>query len=355
MVKTKIFVVDSLNPDEKLLKQCCMEIKNSSSTVVFPTETVYGLGAYVFDVQAIKKIFIVKGRPSDNPLIVHIAKLEQVYEVVEETPEVFKILAEKLWPGPITFILKKKREVPYEVSGGLNTVAVRMPAHPVSLKLIECSGPLAAPSANISGKPSPTTSHHVYIDMFGRADIIIDAGETFLGVESTIVDLTTDPPTLLRPGALPIEKLSQLIGKELIVPSFAKGLSESVVALAPGTKYKHYAPKTPLIVVESNYYNDLEKYAEKVISIARKYNNFRLIVIASKETAEIYQELNYNTIIIGSRYNLYEIAKNLFKVLRDIDRIGVDLAIVEGFPEVGIGLAIMNRLRKASGFNIIVV
>lgn len=353
MVKTKVFIVDPLNPDEEVLKQCCREIRSRSTTVVFPTETVYGLGAYIFDIYAVKRIFAIKERPIDNPLIVHISKFDHLYEVAEDIPDNFKDVTKKLWPGPITFILKKHREVPNEVSGGLPTIAVRMPAHPVPLRLIDCSGPIAAPSANISGRPSPTIPHHVYVDMFGRADMIIDGGETFLGVESTIVDLTTDTPKLLRPGPLPIEKLREILGKDIVVPNFAKGLSESNIALAPGTKYKHYAPKTPIVVVESSDYHDLKKYTNAVIEVIKNYLNHRYVIIASRETAEEYKSMELNTIVIGSRYNLYEIAKNLFKVLRDVDRMGVDIAIVEGFPEIGIGLAIMNRLRKASGYNIV--
>lgn len=191
--------------------------------------------------------------------------------------------------------------------------------------------------------------------MFGRADIIIDAGETFLGVESTIVDLTTDPPKLLRPGSLPVEKLKEILGKDIVVPNFAKGLGESDIALAPGTRYRHYAPKTPIVVVESSDYRDLKEYTNSVVEVVRNYSTHRYVIVASRETAKEYEALELNTVVIGSRYNLYEIAKNLFKVLRDVDRMGVDIAIVEGFPEIGIGLAIMNRLRKASRFNIVKV
>lgn len=229
-----------------------------------------------------------------------------------------------------------------------------MPAHPVALKLIECVGPIAAPSANISGRPSPTEPHHIYVDMFGRADIIIDAGDAFFGVESTIVDFTVDPPRLLRPGAFPHEKISEIIGRELAIPNFARGLSESVIALAPGMKYRHYAPQTPLLVVEANDYSNLKTYidqfAEKVKEICQ---GKKCVLIASRETAESYKVLGFNVLIIGSRNNLYEIAKNLFNVLRELDRLGVDLGIAEGFPETGIGMAIMNRLRKASGYRIV--
>jgi len=351
---TKVYIVDPLNPREDVIESCCEDVKKRGAIVVFPTETVYGLGAYVFNANAVRKIFIAKGRPPDNPLIIHVTGIDQVYEVAEDIPDIVLKIARTAWPGPLTVILKKRREVPPEVSGGLPTVAVRVPAHPVALKLIECVGPIAAPSANISGRPSPTEPHHVYVDMFGRADIILDAGETFFGIESTIVDLTSDPPKLLRPGAFPYEKLVEIVGRKIVVPDVAKGLKESSIALAPGMKYKHYAPRTPLLVVEAEDYSDIDGYAKKVLEVAEeRCRDRKCVLLASKETEWIYREKGFTTLIIGSRYNIYEIAKNLFSVLRDLDRLGVDLGIVEGFPEIGLGLAVMNRLRKASGYNIV--
>lgn len=353
MTITKVFLVDPLNPDESTIRQCCKIVMNGA-IVVFPTETVYGLGAYIFNTNAVRKVFLAKGRPVDNPLIVHIANMDQINEVVEEIPDVLGKIMEKIWPGPLTIILKKRSEVPSEVSGGLPTVAIRMPAHPVALKLIECTGPIAAPSANISGRPSPTEPHHVYVDMFGRADIILDAGDTFFGIESTIVDLAADPPRVLRPGVIPPDKISSIIGKEIVIPEFARGLTESFVALAPGTKYKHYAPQTPLLIVEADEYSDLELYTQKVINVIKNIcHKNKCAIIASRETAYLYESLKVTTIVIGSRNNLYEVAKNLFSTLRKLDILGVSLGIVEGFPEIGIGIAIMNRLRKASGYKII--
>lgn len=355
MTITKVYRVDPLNPDETTIKSCCKEVREGR-IIVFPTETVYGLGAYVFDVNAVRKVFLAKGRPPDNPLIVHIASLKQLEEVAEDIPEDLIRVSKVVWPGPITFILKRGASVPREVSGGLNTVAVRMPGHPVALKLIECVGPIAAPSANISGRPSPTEPHHVYVDMFGRVDIILDAGETFFGVESTIVDMASDPPKILRPGPFPYEKISDIIGKQVEIPEFARGLREGNIALAPGVKYRHYAPKTRLLVVEADDYDKLDFYSAKVLEVVReKCDSIRCAVIASKETLDVYRDIDVKIIVIGSRGNLYEVARNLFKVLREVDRLGVDLGIVEGFPESGIGLAIMNRLRKASGFNVVKV
>ena len=355
VILTKLIRVDPLNPDLNAIRICC-EAAHRGAIFVFPTETVYGLGAYAFDEKAVKRIFIAKGRPIDNPLIVHIANARQLEEVVDEIPETLNKLLRSVWPSPLTVILRKRPSVPKVVTAGLETVAVRMPAHPVALKLIECIGPVAAPSANISGRPSPTTSHHILIDMYGRVDIILDAGDTFFGVESTIVDLTSTPPKLLRPGPIPVEKLCEILGTEIEVPPVARGLCESSKALAPGMKYRHYAPQTKLIVAECQNYQRVDLCAKRLAeTIRREYidKGVKVVVIASKETKHIYESQGIKTLVIGSRSNLYEVAKNLFTVLREVDRLGVDLAVAEGFEEYGIGLAIMNRLRKASGYNMI--
>jgi len=355
VVITKVFVVDPLEPDNGAIEYCCAEMKRGA-IAVFPTETVYGLGAYVFDVEAVKRIFIVKGRPPDNPLIVHVANIDQVRQVAEEVPNTLRIVFEKLWPGPLTIVLKRRREVPPEISAGLPTVAIRMPGHPVALRLIECVGPIAAPSANLSGRPSPTEPHHVYVDMYGRADIIIDSGATFFGVESTIVDLVSDPPRLLRPGALPVEKISEVLGITIVIPESARGVVESDIALAPGMKYKHYAPRTPLLIVETNNYDNLDAYAKRFAEVVKdRCSTIKCVLIVSRETVELYKDLSLPKIVMGSRSNVYEIAKNLYSVLRELDRLGVDLGIAEGLPEIGLGLTIMNRLRKAAGFNVVKV
>ncbi len=355
MILTKLIRVDPLKPDENAIRACC-DAAHRGAIFVFPTETVYGLGAYALLPEAVKRIFIAKGRPLDNPLIVHIANLDQLSDIVVEIPEIAWKLMRVVWPGPLTLILKKGPKIPKEVTAGLETVAVRMPAHPVALKLIECIGPVAAPSANISGRPSPTTSHHVLLDMYGRADVILDAGDTFFGVESTILDLTTDPPTLLRPGPLPVEKLREVLGTEIRIPPPARGLTESGVALAPGMKYRHYAPQTKLIVAECSEHSDVLSCARKIADIVRDHylsKGMKVAIIASRETAHMYAPIGVKVVVVGSRSNLYEVAKNLFSALREVDRLGVDIAIAESFEERGIGLAIMNRLRKASGYTIL--
>ena len=212
MVLTKLFRVNISNPDVSVLSEVCRDVLDGK-IVVFPTETVYGLGASIYRSDALRRIFIAKNRPMDNPLIVHISKKEHLYEVAVDVSSNILKLIDVAWPGPLTLILKKSSSVPLEATAGLSTVAVRMPAHPVAEILINCTGPIAAPSANISGRPSPVTSHHILVDMFGRADMIVDAGDTIFGIESTIVDISTEPPRLLRPGAMPIEKIVELLKK----------------------------------------------------------------------------------------------------------------------------------------------
>jgi L-threonylcarbamoyladenylate synthase len=342
MTLTKVFSVDPLNPCEEVLKICC-EVVKGGGIVVFPTETVYGLGASAFNGEAVKKIFIAKGRPADNPLIVHISRVEQLYEVADSVPEEVLNAVKVFWPGPFTVIVRKSTRVVKEVTAGLPTVAVRMPAHPVALKLIDCAGPIAAPSANISGRPSPTTGFHVMMDMFGRVDAIIDAGETLYGVESTIIDTTSKPYKLLRPGAMPIEKIAEVLRQGVLIPVQARGLGEFEKALAPGMRYKHYSPETPVILVEGpDPLQTLKKVVEELVKEGK-----RVVAVVSSETAENL-EIPIRLVTYGSRANLFEIAKNLFKVLREIDSMGVDIAVIEGVEEKGLGLAVMNRLRKAA-------
>ncbi len=354
-VKTRVIKVNPINPDEKSIAEAANVIRDGG-LVVFPTETVYGLGANAYDSRAVIKIFKVKERPMDNPLIVHICKLSELEDAASEIPREAYIIAKKLWPGPVTVIVWKSNRIPHEVTAGLPTVAIRMPAHPVALKLIELSGVLiAAPSANLAGRPSPTTPEHVIKDMYGRVDIILDAGETLFGVESTIIDVTRKPPVLLRPGPIPVEDLERILGIKIKIPAFARGVMEAEKALSPGVKYRHYAPDTPMVLVEAEDYSDFEKYALKVIEIAKRHSlkGLKTCILASTETRNYYIKAGFRVLSLGSRRNLYEVAKNLFKTLRKLDELRVDIAICEGFEEKGLGLTIMNRLRKASGYNII--
>ena len=351
-METVMLKVDPERPDEDNLKYAAAVLKRGG-LVAFPTETVYGLGALISKREAVKRIFEVKGRPLDNPLIVHVNGVQMFLELVEGPPEEVVRLAEKFWPGPLTIVWWKKPLVPDEVTAGLSKVAIRSPAHPVAMKLIELSGEaIAAPSANRSGKPSPTRAEHVASDLYGLVDIIIDAGETIHGLESTIVDLTSSPPRLLRPGALPIEEVERALGVKVEIPHYARGHGEAEVALSPGMKYKHYAPEAELVVVEADDYNSkLADVVTKVRELASraKEGRRRVAVLCSSETCSEYSDLGVEVLNVGPRRNMFVVAKRLFAMLRELDAKGIEYAVAEGFEERGLGLAIMNRLRKASG------
>ncbi len=342
------------NPDRTLIKRVASILK-MGGLVAFPTETVYGLGAVASIREAVLRIFEVKGRPPDNPLILHLASPDWLHSVARDIPELAFKLAEKFWPGPLTLILYRGEKVLDEVTAGLPKVAVRIPSHPVALGLIEEVGePIAAPSANKSGRPSPTRAEHVLEDFDGEIDAIIDSGETLHGVESTIIDLTENPPVLVRPGALPIEDIERFIGQKVVVPGFARGLGEAERAIAPGTKYRHYAPKAEMVVVELDNYSDLARLVEKVREIAaeKASRGLRVGILCSDETSRYYRGLG-EVISLGSRNNMFVVARNLFGALRELDRRGVDFIVAEGFEEKGLGLTVMNRLRKAAGFKIV--
>lgn len=353
-----ILRTDPLKPDKDVLKRAA-EILLSGGIVAFPTETVYGLGGVAYNEKALEKIFIAKMRPPDNPLIIHISSLDMLEDVAINVPEDAYKLIKRFWPGPLTLILPRNPRVPKIATGGLETVAVRMPAHPVALGLVKETGyPIAAPSANLAGRPSPTTADHVVKDLYGRIDAIIDAGETLYGVESTIINILTSPPTLLRPGAYTVEEIEAVLGTKIHIPDFAKGFKEAAQAIAPGMRYKHYAPRTPITLVEPSSCS-IELLVNTVKTLVRDAlrKGAKVCVIASNETAVYYNDLLSEGVLIfriGSRSSMFEVAKNLFKVLRSLDDAKCDLAISEGFEDRGLGLTVMNRLRKASS-NIIAV
>ncbi len=356
-IQTKIVKVNPFDPDNELIREAANVIRRGG-LVVFPTETVYGLGASIYIERAVHRIFEVKKRPLDNPLIVHIDNVDELEKLAEDIPDKAYKLVKKYWPGPLTIVLRRAKNVPSIVSSGLPTIAVRSPAHPVAMKLIKYSeSPIAAPSANLAGKPSPTKPEHVVEDLYGKVELIIDAGETLYGVESTVIDLTGRKPVLLRPGAIPVEDIEAVLSEEIEIPEYARGVSEGRIALSPGIRYRHYAPDKELIVVESADYSELNNYALKVLAVAMelKKKKLKVGIIATRETKKVYEEKGFITLVVGSRSNLYEIAHNLFSVLREIDKADIDLAVSEAFEEKGLGLTIMNRLRKASRFNIIKV
>ncbi len=341
---TVIIKVNPINPEREKIKIAAEAILKGG-IVVFPTETVYGLGADALNPEAVRKVFIAKNRPMDNPIIVHIAKKSQLFELAKKVPKWVERAIDILWPGPVTFVLEKKKIVPDEVTAGLPTVAIRMPAHPVALALIEESKPIAAPSANLSGKPSPTTAKHVIEDMYGRVDVIIDAGDTFFGVESTVIDATEDPPVILRPGPMTVEELQKITGKEFKIHPAALAKGSVKVAKSPGMKYRHYAPNAKLILIEGAYEEMLRKIKEVFLRLKREGKKVALLLT---EESKEFLGVREDVINLGTRKNLYSVAKNLFKSLRLLDKLGYEAGIVESFELKGIGLAIMNRLRKAA-------
>jgi len=321
--------------------------------VAFPTETVYGLGANALDETAAKRIYAAKGRPSDNPLIVHIAEMSALYDLTEEVPEVAVKLGEKFWPGPLTMILRKSNRVPSGTTGGLQTVAIRLPADPIARELIRQSGVyVAAPSANASGRPSTTTAQHVYEDLSGRIDMIIDGGPVSIGLESTIVDLTGDTPMILRPGYITKEQLETVLGTVVYDKAvIAKQMQENIVAKAPGMKYRHYAPKGEMVIYEGPQ--------EAVVTAINAEIEKRLAqsavvgVLATDETEQLYVGGHVRS--IGSRKDEDSIAAHLYKTLRDFDEIGADYIYSESFDDNPLSSAIMNRLRKAAGYHTITI
>lgn len=325
------------------------EILRRGGLVAFPTETVYGLGGNALDSQASMKIYAAKGRPSDNPLIVHIAEMDKLVPIVREIPAKAKILAEKFWPGPLTMILPKSGLVPDETTGGLDSVAVRFPSDKIAQELIKAAGGyVAAPSANTSGRPSPTTAQHVAEDLGDTIDMIIDGGQVNIGLESTIVDFTEDIPVVLRPGYISLEMLQETLGavrmdKGLIAPD------SKVRPKAPGMKYRHYAPKAELAIVEGDAGEVVKKISE--FAAEAEKNGLKVGIIATDETKERYQSGIVKS--IGSREEEETIAYHLYEVLRDFDQMDVSAIYSEAFYTPRMGQAIMNRLLKAAGHKII--
>ncbi len=310
--------------------------------VAFPTETVYGLGADCFNEEALDKIYKAKGRPSDNPIIVHVSTIEQVSDIASRISPAAKKLMEHFWPGPLTLVLQKKAELPSKVTGGLETVAVRMPDHHVAKTIIELAGvPIAAPSANTSGKPSPTTAQAVLSDMDNKIPLIIDSGPCEVGIESTVIDVTGITPTILRPGMVTLEMLEEVLGKVSDMPK------KSERAKSPGTKYTHYSPNATLTIVKGpqaavSRHILLKMGADQ--SAGKKSG-----VMCFDQTRRNYSG---NIISLGSRYNLKEIAKNLYEAFRRADEMELATVYVEALDEVGEGIAIMNRIMLAANNNI---
>ena len=343
-MKTIIKTVEREKINKEIINEAGAILLNGG-LVAFPTETVYGLGANALDEEAAKKTYAAKGRPSDNPLIVHIAELSALDKIVSDIPDTVGIIAEKYWPGPLTMVFNKTDVVPYGTTGGLETVAVRMPDDEIARELILAGGGyVSAPSANTSGRPSPTTAQHVAEDLTGKIEMIIDGGSVDIGVESTILDMTVTPPMILRPGAITKEMLEDLIGEvdvdEAIISENCKRAPK-----APGMKYRHYAPKAEMIIIEGK-----PEEAVKAIQVLAKEKiseGKRVGIIATDESMESYTQGICKS--IGIRGDEMSVAHNLYRILREFDEEEVDYIYSEAFPEVGIGTAVMNRLGKAAG------
>ncbi len=329
-----------LKDDEKGIKTAAQLLKNGG-IVAIPTETVYGLAASAYDNEAIKKVFVAKGRPQDNPLIVHIADFDDTRNIVSEFPEKAKELAARFWPGPLTMVLPKSEKIAESVSGGLDTVAVRMPENEIARKIIRESGlPLAAPSANLSGSPSPTKCEDVILDLDGRIDAVVCSGHCNVGVESTVISLVTKPPRLLRPGKVTAEELREIIPDLIIDKAVLSGLEKSEKAASPGMKYKHYSPKTEVYLVEA----ESDEFCHFVNS---KENS---AAICFEEDAP---KISSQTLSIGASDNEEEQARLIFDMLRESDKLGVGTVYVHAPKKSGIGLAVYNRLIRAAGFKVI--
>ena len=346
-MQTIIRKVDEHCIDEKIMMEAG-ELLKSGALVAFPTETVYGLGANALDEKAAAKIYSAKGRPSDNPLIIHIAEMKSLELITEEIPKAAYLLAEKFWPGPLTMVMKKSKIVPYGTTGGLDTVAVRMPSHPIALEMIKHGGGyVAAPSANTSGRPSPTLASHVADDMDGIIPMILDGGAVGIGIESTIVDLTEEIPTILRPGFITKEMLEEVVGEV----QMDKGLDADAKTppKAPGMKYRHYAPKAELVIVEG-----AKDAVVKKINEMTKENDAKGIVTGVIGTEETVLEYVAKIVkSIGTRDDELSISSHLYGILREFDESDAQVIYSESFKEGAMGSAIMNRLLKAAGHKII--
>lgn len=342
-MKTYIIKLKGNAKDKIYLKKISDTLKDGG-LVVLPTETVYGLGGNGLNKRACKKIYEAKGRPSDNPLILHIAENSQLDELVAEIPDVAKKCIEKFWPGPLTIIFKRAAIIPDEATGGLDTVAIREPSNEIAHAILKAVDfPVAAPSANLSGRPSPTKVEHVIEDLNGRVDIIVDGGHSVVGIESTVLDVTADPPMILRPGKITLEDLRE-IDENITIDSATIDSKSGEIPKSPGQKYRHYAPRAEAICFGGR----LDKVVNEIKKNISENKDKKIAVLATDETYEEYKNLDIKLLVnLGSRDHLEEVASNLFDALRRCDEENVDIIFAEGFELRGMGLSIMNRLLKA--------
>lgn len=332
-----------LKPTEEAINLACSLIKNGE-VVGVPTETVYGLAGDSTNSSAIKKIFKAKGRPSDNPLIVHISNMEMLNEIVSFVPEDAKILAKHFWPGPLTIIMPKGKKVCDENCAGLDSVGVRMPSNEIAHEIIKRSGtPFSAPSANISGKPSPTTAQDVYADMNGRIPLIIDGGECQAGLESTVISVLTEIPTILRPGVITKEMIANVLKKEVVVAkAVTAGVKNDEQVLSPGMKYKHYAPKAQVIILNGPI--------DRFITYVNSHKTEKTYVLCFEDEQSLF---DIPTITFGKEHDANSQAKNLFSALRKLDSTDAEIVFSRCPKTTGVSLAVYNRLIRSAGFQII--
>ncbi|MBQ3890153.1 MAG: threonylcarbamoyl-AMP synthase [Lachnospiraceae bacterium] len=350
-MNTKIYTLNEENIDTNIIKEAG-EVLKKGGLVAFPTETVYGLGGDALNPDSSKKIYAAKGRPSDNPLIVHISNLRALGKIVKDIPSDALKLADKYWPGPLTMIFNKNDVVPKETTGGLETVAVRMPSNKIARALIDASGGyIAAPSANLSGRPSPTVAKYVIEDMDGRIDVILDGGESDVGLESTIVDFTEGKPMILRPGYITQKMLEEALSEKVEWDRAIIDADSKTPPKAPGMKYRHYAPKGELVIVEGNKEDVIKKINE--LTNEDKNNNLKTGVIATEETKDYYNADLVKS--AGHKDKENEVAHHLFRILREFDEENIQKMYSESFKSDGVGAAVMNRLLKAAGHQIIKV
>lgn len=354
-MKTEIIKIDTSTPDWDKQLDHAAKVLTQGGLVAFPTETVYGLGANALDKKAIESIYSAKGRPSDNPLIVHISEIKSLKKLVSSIPPDAPAMMDAFWPGPLTLVMPKSEQIPSIITAGLDTVAIRMPSHPIALALIKKAGvPIAAPSANSSGRPSPTLAKHVIEDLSGKVDVIIDGGSTEVGVESTVLDLTVMPPMILRPGGITFEQLQQLLLNVGYDPALSNILVGTAPPRSPGMKYKHYSPKAALLLVMG----DPERVASEISKRAELYHRegTSVGILSTEETAALYEPSLYSfckILSLGSRKSPESLATNLFRCLREFDEKSIEVILAETPDIKGIGQAVMNRLIKAAGGNII--
>lgn len=351
-MKTNVLKVNPISPQDDMMQTAARTIQ-AGRLVVFPTETVYGVGADAFNVEAVQRIFTAKERPASDPLIVHIADPTQLAAVAQAMPPLTRPLTERFWPGPLTLVLKRHPDIPPAVSAGLETVAVRMPSHPVALALIRRSGTaIVAPSANLFTRPSPTTAAHVLQDLRGRVDLILDAGPPDIGLESTVVDLTTTPPRVLRPGGTPVEALRDVVPDLQLQLQYLDGETEA--ASSPGLLSKHYSPQARVILFDGA---DNRAVLERMQAMAETLmaEGQTVGIMATEEDALFFSDILFRVAIIGTQQNLKTIGHNLFAKMRLLEAQQVDVILVRALERTGLGLAIWDRLLRAAEGQVVTV